>query len=287
MEMLLEKIRAVPGSPGSIPADFGGQDRSRVRAAVLVVKLEKLTAATRAPEDLAELRELLIAGPSADRKTVESLLPDAVVPTAPAVPTGGLPPAPAGHPQASWPAELLQTIYLSLADRNTGMPGSRFNIPEAFGGTRPANLWDALKAMGGATAVIKQIYDRWSASGIPWSHAHSIRNSWSGSSTGFNFNSSTVTGLRAALEKSTKFCKDKNGGDLYHDFVEGTAPCWRECVTANTPGLHFCIGGSVPTVHIDDHQCVEYREDDGTCNYDLTAVKKHWQDLGWLPKLPI
>ncbi len=287
MPTLLGKMRGLRAK-GTLRPEVWGSGKilvgeNRIKAAALTAENEVLAASARKPEDMAELRERMIAGSVADRTTIESEFPAAKIPTAPTLPSAGLPSAPAKSKHAGWPTKLIETVYFSWADRLAGMPGSRKNIDNAFWGRRPTDVWDALDAMGSADAVIKAVYDMWIASGISWSHVRSIRHIWSGSSMGFDFNSSSISKLRAEIEASTSFCKDKNGGDLYHDYVEGTAPCWRQTVTANTPGLHFCLGGGVPTVHIDPHQVVEQREADGTCNYDMSAVRQHFKDLGWWP----
>jgi hypothetical protein len=256
--------------------------KHRVIAASLAVKNEVLATGSRIPEEMAELRKLLTILSKKDRGTILAQFPDAAVPVAPTVPVGGIP-IPPGSPYAALPKPLLDTLYLSFADRMIGMPNSRENLDNAFWGSRPRDIWDALLAMGSGVKVVKQIYERWLASGVSWSHVRSIRNVWSGTSIGFNFNSMNVSLLRKEVESSNNFCRDTLGGELYHALFEASAPCWREVVKPNTPGLHFCLGGKIPSVHIDPHQVVEFREkDDGSCNYDWKAVREHYKDLGWL-----
>lgn len=202
---------------------------------------------------------------------------------APAAP-GPMPAIPAGSPHAALPRPLLEALWRSYARRVVGVAGADKNLDNAFWGGRPKDFWDALDrlARDGALPIIREIYSRWTAAGVFWGHLVDLRNTWGGGSRGFDFRPVSVPALADQLRSSTRFCQDIwwTGG-LYH-FKRGETPCWRENVSC-APGLHFCLGSSPPSVHIDPTQVIEKREADGTCNYDLGCVYGHFKDLGWVP----
>jgi hypothetical protein len=205
----------------------------------------------------------------------------------PAVPTpggtGAMPAVPAGSPYGALPRPLLETLWRSYSRRIAGVGSSDKNLDNAFWAGTPKDFWEALDrlVLGGAMAVIKEIYDRWSPT-IYWGHLLEVRNAWGGGSLGFDFHAVDPAALRGQLTSSPRFCEDVDlTGGLYH-WSRGETPCWRELVSC-APGLHFCLGSSPPSVHIDPTQVVEARESDGSCNYDMGCVYAHFKDLGWVP----
>ncbi|HEV2387308.1 MAG TPA: DUF4157 domain-containing protein [Candidatus Acidoferrales bacterium] len=203
-----------------------------------------------------------------------------VVPRAPTA----MPAIPVGSPYSGLPSPLLETLWRSYSRRAAGMSGSAKNIDNAFWGSPPKDFWEALDrlARGGALTVIQQIYGRWTSSRIFWGHLAEICAIWGGTTVGFDFNVVSVPGLSDQLAHSAQYCQDVPlTGGLYH-FNRGETPCWRERVSC-APGLHFCLGRSPASIHIDPTQVVEKRESDGTCNYDLGCVYGHFKDLGWVP----
>jgi hypothetical protein len=198
-----------------------------------------------APEQLARHRSRVQELSQPDQAAVIAAYPLAAIPADPALPMGGLVP-PADAP-AGIPGPLLETIYHSYARRQAGLPGSDDYLGNAFG-VRPANFGQALKQMGTALDVVRSVYARWTAAGLPWAFVDALYNAWSGTSDGFNFACHDPAGLETALDSSRRFCKDHVGG-LYHWLKEGTTPSWREIVTGS-PGLHVCTGGARTTMHI-------------------------------------
>lgn len=197
--------------------------------------------------------------------------------------TGAMPAIPAGSPYTALPRPLLETLWRSYSRRIAGVGSSDKNIDNAFWAGTPKDFWEALDRLvsGGAMAVIKEIYDRWSPT-IYWGHLLEIRNAWRGGSLGFDFHPVDLAALRGQLTSSSRFCEDVDmTGGLFH-WSRGETPCWRELVSC-APGLHFCLGSSPPSIHIDPTQVVEARESDGSCNYDLGCVYGHFKDLGWVP----
>jgi hypothetical protein len=184
---------------------------------------------------------------------------------------------PAGIP--SIPAELLQTIFHSYARRQAGIPGSENYLANAFWTGRPADVWQAIRQLGTALDVMVRVYRRWSATGLPWSFVHAIKDTWEGTSFGFNFDCRNTSGLEGALRGNRSFCQDHVGG-AYHWWREGSTPCWREKISGS-PGLHLCTGNGT-AVHIDPHQVVSGDWTGGFCSYDITgSVADHFRDLGW------
>ena len=197
--------------------------------------------------------------------------------------TGAMPAIPAGSPYTALPRPLLETLWRSYSRRIAGVGSSEKNLDNAFWAGKPKDFWEALDrlVLGGAMAVIKEIYDRWSPT-IYWGHLLEVRNAWAGGSLGFDFHAVDLAALRGQLTSSPRFCEDGDmTGGLYH-WSRGETPCWRELVSC-APGLHFCLGSSPPSIHIDPTQVVEARESDGSCNYDMGCVYAHFKDLGWVP----
>lgn len=198
-------------------------------------------------------------------------------------------PTPKGPAQAlagakfGWlPEPFLATLNKSYEERKAGKKGAEENIPTAWSKGTPANFEAALDAMGKTTVyMMAGIYGRFVRNKLDWKYVDTIRNAWITGSLGFNFNTLDLAGLKSALEASTSFCRDHIGGG-YHMIVEGTTPCYRETVR-DEPGLHVCVGGAIPTVHIDPTQIVLGRWPGNWCVYDPTSVPGHFKDLGWTP----
>jgi hypothetical protein len=144
-------------------------------------------------------------------------------------------------------AAVIAAYPLAAIPADPALPGSDDYLGNAFG-VRPANFGQALKQMGTALDVVRSVYARWTAAGLPWAFVDALYNAWSGTSDGFNFACHDPAGLETALDSSRRFCKDHVGG-LYHWLKEGTTPSWREIVTGS-PGLHVCTGGARTTMHI-------------------------------------
>ncbi len=231
------------------------------------------------PEEWADLRGQVARLDPADRAALIAFLPAAAVPADPVAAPADLT-APPGSPHAALPAPLVAALWRSYSRRNAGIPGSTSNLDNAFWGGRPASFWAALDALGPALPIIRQVYDRWTAAGLHWSLLDDVHNTWGGGSQGFEFTSTDQAALAAALDASTSFCADHVGG-AYH-WLHGETPCWRE-VTPGAPGLHFCLGGATPSVHVDPHQPLSGRHDNGYCSYSLGSSMTHFRDLGWLP----
>jgi hypothetical protein len=144
---------------------------------------------------------------------------------------------------------------------------------------KPTNLGAALDAMGvGNLNTLVQLKHRLFHRGL-WGHIQTIRNVWTTSSLGIDYNGPSMQG---AIQSDEGFCKDTAIGESYHK-----GSCWREVVPANTPGLHFCTPDEI---HIDPHQTsvghlpgvgvggggVEFG---WVCRYSLTALISHMADV--------
>lgn len=269
----LEILREQVNSSGS----------DRLQVAFRVVDYQGQAALSLKPEEWAELREKILELSTPDQAALFKFFPPAQVPAEPIPPAGGVT-APSSPAAAGLPAQLLETLWRSYTRRMTGMPGSRKNLDNAFWGGPPADLSAAINELAkqGALAIISEIYDRWTKSGLTW-NVQDIHGVWGGGSQGMNFVTTNPSGLRSELESpKAKFCRDKNlTGGFYHWWYLET-PCWRETVSGSR-GLHFCLGSVIPSVHIDPTQVVEEREDDGYCNYAMGEVYQHYKDLGWIP----
>jgi hypothetical protein len=245
-----------------------------ISCAAQIVRLEAISVPE--PEQLANLRGRVQQLSAGDQATLIAAYPSAAVPGDPALPPGGLVPPP-GTP--ALPGPLLETLYHSYARRQAGLPGSENYLANAFWGGRPGDLWQAIRQLGPALDVIVRVYNRWTATSVPWTFVDAIKDSWKGTSDGFNFVCSGTAGLEAELNKSSSFCEDHVGG-AYHWWVEGSTPCWREKISGS-PGLHFCTGAGT-SVHIDPHQVVSGDWPGGFCSYNITgSVLDHFRDLGW------
>ena len=272
---LVSVLRALRTRNAADPPIVQDQAPLLISVAAETVTLE----ATRPePEVLARYRARVKLLPQPDQTAVIATYPAAAVPADPALPTGGLVPPP-GAPTGI-PAPLLETLYHSYARRQAGLPGSDQYLANAFWGGRPTDFWQALTNMGAALDVIRRVYTRWTATTVPWTFVDALYNTWSGTSDGFDFACQDRSGLEAALNGASKFCQDHVGG-LYHWWVEGTTPCWREIIDGS-PGLHVCTGGGRTTVHIDPHQVVSGTWPGGFCSYNISgSVVDHFKDLGW------
>ena len=251
-----------------------------VRPLRVSVAMEVVTAGAGsglAPEQLADLRARVQRLAGQDQAAAIAASPTVGVPADPTVPAGLV--TPGGLPTI--PRPLLETLYLSYARRQAGIPGSQRYLDNAFWGGRPADLEAALRKVeaAGTLNIIIRVYNRWAATSVPWSFCYAIQNTWGGTSEGFNFDCRDRSGLEAALNTSTSFCQDHVGG-AYHWWHEGSTPCWREKINGS-PGLHFCTGNGT-SVHIDPHQIVTGAWPGGYCSYDITgSVWDHFHDLGW------
>jgi Domain of unknown function (DUF4157) len=273
---LLSVLRGLRARNASDPPIIQGEAPLLISVAAETVSLEVATRTE--PEVLARYRSRVQQLSPPDQGAVIATYPAAAVPADPAVPAGGLVPPP-GAP-AGIPGPLLETLYHSYARRQAGLPGSDGFLANAFWGGRPADFWQALTQMGTALDVVRRIYTRWTATTVPWAFADALYNTWGGTSDGFDFACHDRSGLEAALNGASAFCEDHVGG-LYHLWVEGTTPCWREIINGS-PGLHVCTGGGRTTVHIDPHQVVSGTWPGGFCSYDVTgSVVDHFKDLGW------
>ncbi len=222
-----------------------------------------------------------------DSPTVVQRQPDPQTPpttqaTPPAVDTTLSP----GSPYAGLPPELLDTLRISFVERTD----ANRNLDNAFWAGPTTSFEEALNRIATLDiATLVEVYQRAKAAGI-WTYIHSIRNIWSGTSRGFEFNSPFVNELSAALQQSEHFCKDTMIGEALH-----AGSCWRETVDG-TPGLHVCLSSGVPGIHIDMHQTIlgtitgvnplglnpfnnEPLLMPRTCFYDPRSVLEHWNDL--------
>lgn len=191
-----------------------------------------------------------------------------------------------GSPYAGLPPELLDTLRTSFVERTD----ANKNLDNAFWAGPTTSFEEALNRISTLDiATLVEVYQRAKAVGI-WTYIHSIRNVWTGTSRGFEFNSPFVNELSAALQQSEHFCKDTMIGEALH-----AGSCWRETVDG-TPGLHVCLGSGVPGIHIDMHQTIlgtitgvnplglnPFNDTpllmSRTCLYDPLAVLQHWNDL--------
>jgi hypothetical protein len=146
---------------------------------------------------------------------------------------------------------------------------------------KPTNLGAALDMMGVENInTLVQLKYRMFPKGL-WSSINTIRNVWTTSSLGIDYNGADMQG---AIDSDGTFCKDTSIGQAYH-----SGQCWREIVQANTPGLHYCVPNSI---HIDPHQTstgtqggvqlgggswVRYRSN--FCSYSLIAFVSHMADV--------
>jgi hypothetical protein len=183
-------------------------------------------------------------------------------------PSDQLPP---GSAYASMDADLLAMLGRTLKAKSFWR----------WANARPTNLGAALDLLGPADLdTLVQLKGRLMARGL-WANIETIRNLWSTSSLGVDYNGPS---MQSAVDASDQFCKDTMVGESYHD-----GSCWREVVQANTPGLHFCTPNSV---HIDPHQTSVGRHwgiDVGgdsiigsrsnVCSYSLVAFISHMTDV--------
>ena len=283
MDEVLESLRDMEAH-GSLnllrPSILLGE---RVGVALDTVDRRVSSGTPREPEDMAGYRERVLRLSVDDRAAVIRFYPDAQAPAEPTLPPGGLSPPP-GTPFATLPSTFLQTLWRSYTRRTLGIPGSRENLANAFWSGRPANFWDALTRLGSAIDIAREIHDRMGASGIPWSLIDAVHKIWGGGSLGFAFQTTDFSRLRSTLNSSSRYCEDYSlTGGLWHLCIGGDTPCWREVINGSR-GLHFCLGGAHPSVHIDPTQVVEARDMFGNCNYAITSsVGQHFRDLGWVP----
>jgi hypothetical protein len=144
---------------------------------------------------------------------------------------------------------------------------------------KPTNLGAALDLMGvGNINTLVQLKHRLFHRGL-WGNIQTIKNVWTTSSLGIEYNGPSMQG---AIQGDEGFCKDTAIGESYHK-----GSCWREVVQANTPGLHFCTPNEI---HIDPHQTsvghlpgigvggggVEFG---WVCRYSLIALISHMTDV--------
>jgi hypothetical protein len=259
--------------PISVPMAASYARPLRISVAMEIVAVPAGSAL--APEQLADLRARVQRLSAPDQAGAIAALPTVTVPADPTVPARLV--TPSGLPTI--PGPLLQTLYLSYARRQAGMPGSHYYLDNAFWGGRPTDLEAALRQINSGTLdIIIRVYNRWVATSVPWSFCYAISNTWGGTSDGFNFDCRDRRGLEAALNSSPSFCEDHVGG-LYHWWKEGSTPCWREKIHGS-PGLHFCTGDGT-SVHIDAHQVVSGDGPGGYCSYDIGSVVDHFRDLSW------
>ncbi|GAC1625097.1 MAG: hypothetical protein NVS4B9_16590 [Ktedonobacteraceae bacterium] len=189
-----------------------------------------------------------------------------------------------GSPYASLPADLVTTINRSFNERVQKAANSEHNLDNGFcwGNCQPATVWDALNNYGVADInTLVEIYQR---AGGAWQYIDTIQNVWTGSSRGFLFTCKKQAGLIAYIKRSSNLCKDSDVGQSEHQ-KPSPKDCWRE-VVAGGLGLHFCLdrGGSVTgnELHIDLHQTVNERDEDGSCTYNKNpfgALGRHWLDV--------
>jgi hypothetical protein len=107
-----------------------------------------------------------------------------------------------------------------------------------------------------------------------WAHVLHIKNAWSGTSRGFKFEVDDVSAFEADLHASA-LCKDTPTGKSEHTDM---TVCYREMV-AGAHGLHACLGPTQCELHIDLHQTVKGKDDDGTCSYSWLSWPRHASDV--------
>jgi hypothetical protein len=146
-------------------------------------------------------------------------------------PTDELPP---GSRYAGMDADVLQMLGRTLKAKTYWH----------WVNTKPTNLGQALDRLGvGDINTLVQLKRRMSAKGL-WGNVVTMRNVWTTSSLGIDYNGPSMQG--AVDAEDSGFCKDTTIGEAYH-----SGNCWREVVDGGTPGLHFCTPNSI---HIDPHQ---------------------------------
>lgn len=181
------------------------------------------------------------------------------------------PELPPGSAYAHLDPELRATLGRTLTAHAYG----------PWAGSKPTNLGAALDQMGVENInTLVQLKGRMFPIGL-WSKVETIKNVWTTSSLGIDYNGPSMQG---DLDAAQNFCKDTSIGEAYH-----SGNCWREVVEANTPGLHFCTPNSI---HIDPHQTsvgqqggvqfgggsiMSYRGN--YCKYSLIAFVSHMMDV--------
>lgn len=222
-----------------------------------------------------------------------------VVKSEPNVVVGQSPDAipPPGKPYDVLPLELRETLARSFRDRKNNLAAA-LPVVDARGALKhsgnlengflfstanPATLWDALDNMELVDlCTLRQVFDRWTAAGLPWDLVLYIRNVWVGTSRGMKFKSRDNALLTGALDAVPRMCRED---PIVHIFTESLHPrqqTWREAVRG--PGIHVCVGPDtreVPNdVHIDWHSPASSRTSlFKTCAYDLAEVLVHQADL--------
>jgi hypothetical protein len=107
-----------------------------------------------------------------------------------------------------------------------------------------------------------------------WLWVERVSEIYPGKVQGIYFMPDDREGLVSILNASSKTCHDKwPGGGM----LSLSPTKWREVAPAGTPGLHFTVPSSgLCNAHIDRISPVEFRQDDGRCNYDIPIGIKHW-----------
>jgi hypothetical protein len=181
---------------------------------------------------------------------------------------------PSGSAFNGFGAGLLDILRRSFRDRVEGGSGAEKNLDNAFWAGTPKDFEQALVRLGTAGAnLLQEIWDR-SGSSLFKSLKY-IQNLWSGTSRGFKFVTLDIPGLEKDLIGHSSFCRDTPTGESEHK----PSRCYRELV-AGAHGLHYCLhetGGC--EIHIDMHQTVKKKDDDGTCAYSWRSLPKHWGEV--------
>lgn len=157
---------------------------------------------------------------------------------------------------------------------------------EAEKGWKGLSLADYLKMRKdeGTLDVIKEVYDRCMAVTGLWSFVDNIVGPWTypaghNISQGFSFNCSKPEGLLDLLKASSKFCQDAVN-------CHGPRDTFRELIKSG-PGLHVCVtqaasrSSHLHDIHIDKHQTVCTKQEDGFCNYSYLDknMYNHMKDV--------
>jgi len=201
-----------------------------------------------------------------------------------------------GCPSGAWPpdgwltatpgkhAQLDTGLVKKMQDSYKEHNKDKHSLAEGFAGTDPQcpaywpkTFWDAVDKIPKANLdVIQQVSKRAMLYSDLWSKIERIRFSWSTSSQGYKFHTSSEADISTFLAKSPSFCKDNA---LTEGIYHGRQMCWREVGRVNQPGLHVCLGaGQPPDIHLDPHQIAEGKEADGSCNIDVLSWVSHAVD---------
>jgi len=179
-----------------------------------------------------------------------------------------IPPSGLGFDQL--PVELRETLARSFRDRKARQPetlpgrgpnGEYFagnldngftpNPAKGYSGN-PATVWEALLHIHLADLnTLRQVFDRWTATGLDWNLVKYIRNVWTFTSRGIKFKCTDNSALKSGLNGSRSFCEEHPIPALWTEHQGQNT--WREIVRSPGPGIHVCLGADTLAMPNDAH----------------------------------